>query len=110
MVSISTKTSNPGQEVPRPNYQPIEKPCTSCGHPIMDRYALHVTPDSLWHVTCLCCVKCGKSLDEKLTCYILGGKTYCREDYLRYLGGGVLWCLRGGGVEVFGGRGGVLRY
>uniref|UniRef100_T1FXS5 Uncharacterized protein n=1 Tax=Helobdella robusta TaxID=6412 RepID=T1FXS5_HELRO len=60
--------------------------CVSCNRPIRDRYVMHVTPDLNWHDTCLSCSECGKRLDEKFTCFVRGGKTYCKEDFFRLVG------------------------
>jgi len=57
--------------------------CAGCDRRISDQYLLRVAPDLEWHAACLKCVDCGQSLDETCTCFVRGGKTYCRRDYIR---------------------------
>nr|BAK53866.1 insulin gene enhancer protein isl-1 [Dugesia japonica] len=55
--------------------------CVGCGGAITDKFILRVQPDLEWHARCLRCVKCNRGLDEKNTCFVKDGKTYCKEDY-----------------------------
>uniref|UniRef100_A0A4W4GWK4 Insulin gene enhancer protein ISL-1 n=1 Tax=Electrophorus electricus TaxID=8005 RepID=A0A4W4GWK4_ELEEL len=57
--------------------------CAGCGHQILDRYILRVSPDLEWHATCLKCVACQRNLDQSSTCFIKDGKTLCKDDYRR---------------------------
>lgn len=57
--------------------------CTGCGHQILDRFFLRVSPDMEWHAACLECAECKKSLEESGTCFVKDGKTLCKEDYYR---------------------------
>ena len=58
--------------------------CVGCGGAITDKFILRVQPDLEWHARCLRCVKCNRGLDEKNTCFVKDGKTYCKEDYQKY--------------------------
>ncbi|XP_031434315.1 ISL LIM homeobox 1b [Clupea harengus] len=60
--------------------------CTGCGHQILDRFFLRVSPDMEWHAACLECAECKKSLEESGTCFVKDGKTLCKEDYYRLYG------------------------
>lgn len=60
--------------------------CVGCGSAIQDQYILRVAPDLEWHASCLKCVECGVFLDENCTCFVRDGKTFCRRDYVRYIG------------------------
>jgi len=57
--------------------------CAGCDRRIRDQYLLRVAPDLEWHAACLKCVDCGQTLDERCTCFVRAGKTYCRQDYIR---------------------------
>lgn len=58
--------------------------CVGCEQRIVDQYLLRVDPDMEWHVSCLRCNDCRQYLDEFCTCFIRDGKTYCKQDYIRY--------------------------
>ena len=58
--------------------------CAGCERRISDQYLLRVAPDLEWHAACLKCADCGQPLDETCTCFVHGGKTYCRRDYVRF--------------------------
>ncbi|XP_062410863.1 ISL LIM homeobox 1b [Sardina pilchardus] len=60
--------------------------CAGCGHRILDRFFLRVSPDMEWHAACLKCAECKKSLDEAGTCFVKDGRTLCKEDYYRLYG------------------------
>jgi len=60
--------------------------CAGCERRICDQYLLRVAPDLEWHAACLKCVDCGQTLDERCTCFVRAGKTYCRRDYIRSVG------------------------
>ncbi|CAF1261531.1 unnamed protein product [Rotaria magnacalcarata] len=57
--------------------------CAGCNCQIYDQYLLKVAPDLEWHIQCLKCYECGQYLDEKTTCFVLDGKTFCKFDYIR---------------------------
>ena len=42
-----------------------------------------VSPDLSWHAACLKCSDCQMVLDEKHTCFVREGKTFCKKDYIR---------------------------
>lgn len=72
---------------------PTQSPtiCIGCGTEIYDQWILKVSPDMNWHAACLKCVDCGQYLDETCTtCFVRNGKTYCKNDYLRY---GRIFCI-----------------
>ncbi|XP_057176995.1 ISL LIM homeobox 1b isoform X1 [Triplophysa rosa] len=54
--------------------------CVGCGHQILDRFLLRVSPDLEWHAECLRCAECHQYLDESCTCFIRDGKTFCKEQ------------------------------
>ena len=56
--------------------------CAGCGKPILDEFLSSVL-NQWWHESCLKCAECGVQLAE--TCYSRDGKTFCREDFYRYL-------------------------
>lgn len=58
--------------------------CVGCEQRIVDQYLLRVAPDMEWHASCLRCNDCRQFLDEFCTCFIRDGKTYCKQDYIRY--------------------------
>ena len=60
--------------------------CVGCGRQIHDQYILQVAPDLEWHAACLKCQECRQFLDESCTCFVRGGKTYCKRDYVRLFG------------------------
>lgn len=60
--------------------------CMGCGGQIHDQYILRVAPDLEWHAACLRCQECQQFLDEKCTCFVRDGKTYCKRDYVRLFG------------------------
>ncbi|XP_032218609.1 insulin gene enhancer protein isl-1 isoform X3 [Nematostella vectensis] len=60
--------------------------CVGCGSQIHDQYILRVAPDLEWHASCLKCADCHMYLDEKCTCFVREGKTYCKRDYVRLFG------------------------
>ncbi|XP_037918411.1 insulin gene enhancer protein isl-1 isoform X2 [Hermetia illucens] len=60
--------------------------CVGCGGQIHDQYIFHVSPDLEWHGACLKCQECRQFLDEKCTCFVRDGKTYCKRDYVRLFG------------------------
>ncbi|KAA0703756.1 Insulin gene enhancer protein ISL-1 [Triplophysa tibetana] len=53
--------------------------CVGCGHQILDRFILRVSPDLEWHAECLRCAECHQYLDDSCTCFIRDGKTFCKE-------------------------------
>ena len=55
-----------------------------CGGSITDQFIMRVAPDLEWHAACLKCAECACHLDETCTCFVREGKTYCKQDYLRY--------------------------
>lgn len=57
--------------------------CVGCGGQIHDQYILRVAPDLEWHAACLKCQECRQFLDERCTCFVRDGKTYCKRDYVR---------------------------
>lgn len=59
--------------------------CVGCGSQIFDQFILRVSPDLEWHAACLKCADCNRFLDESCTCFVRDGKTYCKNDYLRYV-------------------------
>ncbi|KAL0280445.1 UNVERIFIED_CONTAM: hypothetical protein PYX00_001729 [Menopon gallinae] len=59
--------------------------CEGCGQKIHDRYLMRVS-DGSWHEHCLSCNVCGVLLSH--SCYIRGGKLYCKQDYDR------LFCVK----------------
>ncbi|KAK7120269.1 hypothetical protein R3I94_020312 [Phoxinus phoxinus] len=56
--------------------------CVGCGHQILDRFILRVSPDLEWHAQCLRCAECHQYLDESCTCFIRDGKTFCKDHRL----------------------------
>ncbi|XP_039531443.1 ISL LIM homeobox 1b isoform X2 [Pimephales promelas] len=56
--------------------------CVGCGHQILDRFILRVSPDLEWHAQCLRCAECHQYLDESRTCFIRNGKTFCKDHRL----------------------------
>ncbi|KAJ6625681.1 Insulin gene enhancer protein ISL-1, partial [Pseudolycoriella hygida] len=56
--------------------------CAGCGTQNHDQYILRVAPDLEWHAACLKCQECRQFLDEKCTCFVRDGKTYCKRDYV----------------------------
>ncbi|XP_055304847.1 insulin gene enhancer protein ISL-2B isoform X2 [Sitodiplosis mosellana] len=60
--------------------------CVGCGGQIHDQYILRVAPDLEWHAACLKCQECRQFLDERCTCFVRDGKTYCKRDYVRLFG------------------------
>ena len=56
--------------------------CAGCEKPILDEFLSSVL-NQWWHESCLKCAECGIQLSE--TCYSRNGKTFCREDFYRYL-------------------------
>jgi len=60
--------------------------CVGCGGLIQDQFILRVSPDLSWHAACLKCSDCGMMLDEKHTCFVRDGKTFCKKDYIRLYG------------------------
>lgn len=59
--------------------------CVGCGGQIHDQYILRVAPDLEWHAACLKCQECRQFLDERCTCFVRDGKTYCKRDYVRWV-------------------------
>lgn len=57
--------------------------CVGCGNQIHDQYILRVAPDLEWHAACLKCHECRQFLDERCTCFVKDGRTYCKRDYVR---------------------------
>ncbi|KAL7846843.1 hypothetical protein SRHO_G00218230 [Serrasalmus rhombeus] len=68
--------------------------CVGCGHQILDRFILRVSPDLEWHAACLKCSECEQHLDESCTCFIKDGKTLCKKDYSRLYASKCPKCLR----------------
>jgi len=60
--------------------------CVGCGGLIQDQFILRVSPDLSWHAACLKCSDCQMMLDEKHTCFVREGKTFCKKDYIRLYG------------------------
>ncbi|XP_018358359.1 PREDICTED: insulin gene enhancer protein ISL-1 isoform X1 [Trachymyrmex cornetzi] len=60
--------------------------CVGCGGRIHDQWILRVAPNLEWHAACLKCAECQQFLDEKCTCFVRDGKTYCKRDYVRLFG------------------------
>ncbi|KAK7573373.1 hypothetical protein V9T40_010564 [Parthenolecanium corni] len=60
----------------------ILKICAGCGRQIADRFYLY-TEDTPWHVSCLQCSQCARTLDQEVTCFARDGNIYCRKDYQR---------------------------
>ncbi|XP_044575023.1 insulin gene enhancer protein ISL-1 [Cotesia glomerata] len=60
--------------------------CVGCGGWIHDQWILRVAPDLEWHAACLKCAECQQFLDERCTCFVRDGKTYCKRDYIRLFG------------------------
>ncbi|XP_057323040.1 insulin gene enhancer protein ISL-1 isoform X2 [Microplitis mediator] len=60
--------------------------CVGCGGWIHDQWILRVAPDLEWHAACLKCAECQQFLDERCTCFVRDGKTYCKRDYTRLFG------------------------
>ncbi|KAF7989887.1 hypothetical protein HCN44_008561 [Aphidius gifuensis] len=60
--------------------------CVGCGGWINDQWILRVAPDLEWHAACLKCAECQQFLDERCTCFVRDGKTYCKRDYTRLFG------------------------
>ena len=61
------------------------KLCYGCKQPIQDLNWLHISPDINWHASCLACSECHMVLDEKHTCFMKDGRTYCRKDFVGYV-------------------------
>lgn len=59
--------------------------CVGCGGRIHDQWILRVAPNLEWHAACLKCAECQQFLDEKCTCFVRDGKTYCKRDYVRWV-------------------------
>ncbi|CAH8468533.1 unnamed protein product [Schistosoma intercalatum] len=55
--------------------------CVGCGLIIYDPFMLNVQPNLKWHIRCLNCSKCLRSLMNDSTCFVRDCKAYCREDY-----------------------------
>lgn len=60
----------------------ILKICAGCGRQIADRFYLY-TEDTPWHVSCLQCSQCARTLDQEVTCFARDGNIYCKKDYER---------------------------
>lgn len=56
--------------------------CDGCGLKILDRYYLFAV-DKRWHVTCLQCSQCSRTLATEAKCFYRDGNIYCRNDYQR---------------------------
>ena len=59
--------------------------CAGCGAEILDQFLLRVAPDLEWHAACLRCAACSAPLDESCTCFVRDERTYCKQDYMRYV-------------------------
>ncbi|CAK9291700.1 unnamed protein product [Gordionus sp. m RMFG-2023] len=57
-------------------------PCAGCGISIVNKYFLSAL-DLKWHLTCLKCCVCFKSLDNENSCYCKDGQVYCKQDYYK---------------------------
>lgn len=57
--------------------------CVGCGLIIYDPFMLNVQPNLKWHIRCLNCSKCLRSLMNDSTCFVRDCKAYCREDYFK---------------------------
>ncbi|MGH0168007.1 UNVERIFIED_CONTAM: hypothetical protein FKN15_053762, partial [Acipenser sinensis] len=57
--------------------------CAGCGLQIRDPFILHVSPDLEWHASCLRCSECHCRLEDRDSCFLRDGRTFCREDYHR---------------------------
>ncbi|XP_041087085.1 insulin gene enhancer protein ISL-1-like [Polyodon spathula] len=57
--------------------------CAGCRLQIRDPIILHVSPDLDWHASCLRCSECHCRLEDRDSCFLRDGRTFCREDYLR---------------------------
>ncbi|CAH8450217.1 unnamed protein product [Schistosoma turkestanicum] len=60
---------------------PTFSQCVGCGLIIYDPFMLNVQPNLKWHIRCLNCSKCLRSLMNDSTCFVRDCKAYCREDY-----------------------------
>ncbi|XP_026688943.1 actin-binding LIM protein 1-like isoform X2 [Diaphorina citri] len=58
--------------------------CAGCSRKIVDRFYLYAV-DQRWHVSCLQCSQCGRTLDGEMTCFCKDGTIYCKNDYYRYV-------------------------
>lgn len=76
--SIETKQEN---SIGSPE-DDILKVCAGCGRHISDRFYL-LALERHWHVSCLQCSQCGRTLDDEITCFARDGNIYCRKDYQR---------------------------
>ncbi|KAI5735520.1 hypothetical protein M8J77_019546 [Diaphorina citri] len=56
--------------------------CAGCSRKIVDRFYLYAV-DQRWHVSCLQCSQCGRTLDGEMTCFCKDGTIYCKNDYYR---------------------------
>ncbi|XP_063698250.1 protein apterous-like [Culicoides brevitarsis] len=59
--------------------------CAQCGKSIQDRYFLSAV-EKKWHIGCLLCCVCKKSLDKAGSCFSKGDNIYCKVDYFRIFG------------------------
>ncbi|CAD5207853.1 unnamed protein product [Bursaphelenchus okinawaensis] len=63
--------------------EPMTALCAFCNKIISDRYILRIEPNIEFHINCLKCVECQRSLDENCSVFVRNGRTYCRDDYVR---------------------------
>lgn len=82
-IAVRMSGSNLGCSVPEKRRLSM---CMGCGSQIHDQYILRVAPDLEWHAACLKCTECHQFLDENCTCFVKDGKTYCKRDYVRWVG------------------------
>ncbi|CAB4069619.1 ISL1 [Lepeophtheirus salmonis] len=75
--------------------------CVGCGTQIHDQYILRVAPNLEWHAACLKCNECQMFLDEKCTCFVRDGKTFCKKDYVRLFGTKCEKCCRSFGKNDY---------
>uniref|UniRef100_A0A336LI30 CSON011495 protein n=1 Tax=Culicoides sonorensis TaxID=179676 RepID=A0A336LI30_CULSO len=59
--------------------------CAQCCKPIQDRYFLSAV-EKKWHIGCLFCCICKKSLDKAGSCFSKDENIYCKVDYFRIFG------------------------
>lgn len=66
--------------------------CAGCDRPILDQYLYNVL-DRPWHQSCIQCIDCKSSLNEK--CFSRDGKLFCKEDFFRRFGPKCSGCSQG---------------
>ncbi|XP_055334584.1 LIM/homeobox protein Awh-like isoform X2 [Paramacrobiotus metropolitanus] len=67
--------------------------CSSCTGLIVDRYMLQVE-DKFYHLDCLRCASCQKSLGSDRSCFVKNNNVYCKQDYVTLFGTKCSKCCR----------------